>query len=155
MINKYRNWADQYLDYIVEQPSDADENSTKPKRKSKERKTRVRSAPIAGDASQAIKSGSHNDEIGKGKKKESDSPEMRRGKSEKPQYINFSKVTLLGQQILEFTEYQTNLSVLELRDPEMKNKVDSTLRTFLKHLPGYDDETLWKLSLTCEPLDTE
>jgi hypothetical protein len=75
--------------------------------------------------------------------------------SHKPQYINFSKVTLLGQQILDFVEYQANLSVVVLHDPEMKNKVDHVIRTFLKHLPGYDDETLWKLSLTCEPAETD
>jgi hypothetical protein len=38
-------------------------------------------------------------------------------------YINFGKVTLMGEQIITFQEYQANLVPIELHDPEMDNPV--------------------------------
>eukprot|EP01127_Copromyxa_protea_P000927 TRINITY_DN1083_c0_g1_i1.p1 TRINITY_DN1083_c0_g1~~TRINITY_DN1083_c0_g1_i1.p1 ORF type:complete len:922 (-),score=109.22 TRINITY_DN1083_c0_g1_i1:86-2851(-) len=71
-------------------------------------------------------------------------------KEEESLYINFGKVTLMGEQIITIQEYQTNLTPIQLYDPEMDNPVDSAIRMFLSHLPTYDDEILWKFSNTCQ-----
>lgn len=107
MINKYRNWADQYPDYIT--PEQHTEEAEQPP--------------------------SEKNDKGKEKEAVESPPGTPRIMTESTKYINFSKITLLGQQILEFTEYQANLAPVELHDPEMKNKVDLAIRTFLKHLP--------------------
>uniref|UniRef100_A0A6B2L1S2 Ras-GEF domain-containing protein n=1 Tax=Arcella intermedia TaxID=1963864 RepID=A0A6B2L1S2_9EUKA len=67
-----------------------------------------------------------------------------------PKIINFSKVYILGEQILNFEKYKKNLEKVDLFY-ESNNKTDQNIRTYLEHLPTYPDDVLWKMSSICEP----
>eukprot|EP01127_Copromyxa_protea_P020437 TRINITY_DN6844_c0_g1_i2.p1 TRINITY_DN6844_c0_g1~~TRINITY_DN6844_c0_g1_i2.p1 ORF type:complete len:564 (+),score=83.30 TRINITY_DN6844_c0_g1_i2:244-1935(+) len=63
--------------------------------------------------------------------------------------INFAKIFLIGEQILNFEEIQENNSCLNLENPQ-DSQADILIRNFLEHLPTYDHEVLWKFSHQCE-----
>jgi len=64
--------------------------------------------------------------------------------------LNFTKMYLLGEQILTFRNYKRNNEKVELF-PADESPTDQLVRSFLEHLPVFSDEILWKLSLLCEP----
>jgi hypothetical protein len=69
-----------------------------------------------------------------------------------PPLLNFSKIHLMGEQILTFENYKRAIENVDLYHEE-DNKLDSMIRTYLEHLPTYPDEVLWKMSCRCEPED--
>jgi len=66
-----------------------------------------------------------------------------------PKLLNFSKIYLLGEQILNFEKYKKSMEIVDLYYDE-DNKIDSVIRSYLEHLPTYSDEVLWKMSCRCE-----
>jgi hypothetical protein len=67
--------------------------------------------------------------------------------------LNFAKIFLIGEQILNFDEISENNSLLNLENSD--NDTDYVIRNFLEHLPTYDHEVLWKFSHQCEPSKRE
>lgn len=66
-----------------------------------------------------------------------------------PPLLNFSKMKILGDQILSFEKYKQSIENIDLYHDE-DNKVDSIIRTYLEHLPTFPDDVLWKMSCRCE-----
>jgi len=69
-----------------------------------------------------------------------------------PHLLNFSKMQLLGEQIISFEKFKQSIENIDLFH-EDDNKVDSIIRTYLEHLPTYPDEVLYKMSCRCESGD--
>jgi len=63
-------------------------------------------------------------------------------------FVNFSKMQLLGEQILTFQKQQAMLSTVSLYHDE--NVIDKTIRSYLEHLPTFSDDVLWRFSCRCE-----
>jgi len=68
-------------------------------------------------------------------------------------YVNFTKLYTLGEQLLTLEGYQKLLGSVQLNivalDPRI-NQFLSNVQNFLRHLPTFSEETLWKFSLQCE-----
>lgn len=64
--------------------------------------------------------------------------------------LNFAKMTLIGDQMLEFINIQKNNSVVDLSGAN-ESKTDIIIKGYFEHLPTYDDDVLYKFSNQCEP----
>ena len=78
-----------------------------------------------------------------------DGPDNPEDNENSTEILNFPKMYLIGEQILNFDAIRENNKCLQLYFEE--NQTDSLIRNFLEHLPTYDDEMLWKFSHQCEP----
>jgi len=69
-------------------------------------------------------------------------------------YINFTKLYTLGEQLLTLEGYQKVIASVQLNLVSKKPRAEqfvSTIQNYLRHLPTFSEETLWKFSLQCEP----
>jgi len=62
---------------------------------------------------------------------------------------NFSKMYVLGNQIFTFDKYQNVNKVFDLQLDE-SHASNVAIRSFLEHLPTYNDDKLYELSYKCE-----
>jgi len=64
--------------------------------------------------------------------------------------LNFSKMTMIGDQMLEFLAIQKINANVDLNFVD-ESKTDIIIRGYFEHLPTYDDKVLEKFSYQCEP----
>eukprot|EP01125_Pyxidicula_operculata_P008816 TRINITY_DN2925_c0_g2_i3.p1 TRINITY_DN2925_c0_g2~~TRINITY_DN2925_c0_g2_i3.p1 ORF type:complete len:515 (+),score=103.27 TRINITY_DN2925_c0_g2_i3:256-1800(+) len=116
LINKLRNWADQYDDFISVPGSTSSASAT----------TTTTSGSVVSTPRKTMYNIVTTGPL-----------------------INFSKLTLLGDQLTTFEKYKKNLEKVDLSMDG--SKTDAIVRSYLEHLPTYDDDVLWKFSHQCEP----
>eukprot|EP01130_Rhizamoeba_saxonica_P017204 TRINITY_DN8238_c0_g1_i1.p1 TRINITY_DN8238_c0_g1~~TRINITY_DN8238_c0_g1_i1.p1 ORF type:complete len:835 (-),score=187.36 TRINITY_DN8238_c0_g1_i1:56-2560(-) len=64
-------------------------------------------------------------------------------------FLNFSKISILGNQIIDFVNYKKN-NMCIYTDLDERYPSGKTIRTWMEHLPTYSDDMLWQLSHQCE-----
>jgi len=70
-------------------------------------------------------------------------------------YINFTKLYTLGEQLLTLEGYQKLIASVQLNLVSKNRRAEqfiSNIQNYLRHLPTFTEETLWKFSLQCEPI---
>ena len=142
LLSKQRNWAEEYPDTLGEMTPEPNDYPS-----SRRSKTTKEKNGIDDTTSEEEGSSSTLDESAEGSTDGLDP-------SSKVKIMNFSKLKLLGEQILEFERYKNNNRRVNLY-PEEKYDIDATIREWLEHLPTYPDNLLWNFSLQCEPMKDE
>jgi len=65
-----------------------------------------------------------------------------------PPLLNFGKMYIVGEQLLAFDRYQRALERVDVSAEGGGS--DGAARTYLEHLPCFQDDVLWKYSTLCE-----